>query len=100
MYKKKITEEEFLEMLINKELEIAEAPIRYKDIKAMPKEEQREFEFFTRYTFKTKEQYEEWEKFFYDHVYDWLPKSVSKGRIKNEFGWINLNWGLKQDYNE
>ena len=52
-YVKKISKEEFIEMVINKELEIANADVRYKDIVSMSREEQDEFEFWTRYTFKT-----------------------------------------------
>ena len=39
MYTKKLTDDEFLEMIIDKELEIAQADIRYKDIMAMPEKE-------------------------------------------------------------
>ena len=94
MYKKKLTDAQFVELVIDKELEIAGADVRYKDIAAMPIEEQKHFDFYDKYTFKTLEQFLEWRQFFYDHFYDWQPKHVSKERMRKEFAWWNLDWGL------
>ena len=98
MNKKKLTDEEFVELVINKELEIAGADIRYKDIIALPKEKQEELRFFEKYAFKTPEQYIEWRDFFYEQFYNWQPKRISKNRMKQEFGWFNLTWGLTCDF--
>lgn len=97
-YVKKLTDNEFVELIIDKELEISGTDVRYKDITAMPKEEQKEYEFYTRFTFKTLEQFLEWRQFFYDHFYDWQPKSVKKSQMEREFNWFNLQWGLKYDF--
>ena len=97
-YVKKLTDEEFLEMVIDKELEIGGAPFRYKDIMAKPIEERKTWRWFQEYMFDTLEQFLEWRQFFYDHFYDWQPKSVSKARMKREFQWWNLQWGLKYNF--
>ena len=96
---KKITNKEFIELIIDKELEIANAPIRYKDLIAMTKEEQEKFKFYTKYTFKTLDEYLEWKNFFMEHIYDWLPKRTNKTECEREFAYTNLMWGLKYDFN-
>ena len=98
MKTKKLTDKEFVELVINKELEIANADIRYKDIVALSKEEQDKLEFYTKFTFKTLEEFLEWRDFFYKEFYNWQPKRVSKDQMKREFGWFNLQWGLKCDF--
>ena len=49
---KKLTDKEFLELVIDKELEIAGADVRFKDLDAMTKEQQEEYKFFSRFSFK------------------------------------------------
>lgn len=98
MYTKKLTDDEFLEMIIDKELEIAQADIRYKDIMAMPEKERREFRFYDKYSFKTLEQFIEWQNFFFDHFYDWKPKRVKERRKKDYFNYLNLDLGLRYDF--
>lgn len=95
---KKLTDNEFIELIVDKELEIAGADVRYKDIIKMSKEEQEEFRFFEKYSFKTPEQFIEWKNFFFEHIYDWLPKRTSLNQIKKEFAWFNLSWGLVFDF--
>ena len=95
---KKLTDKEFLELVIDKELEIAGADIRFKDLDAMTKEQQEEYEFFSRFSFNTLEEFLEWRQFFYDHFYDWQPKRVNKKAMEREFAWFNLQWGLKLDF--
>lgn len=97
-YKKKLTDNEFVELVINKELEIAGADMRYADIVKLTKDEQQKMQWWTKYTFKTLEQFLEWRQFFYDHFYDWQPKSVKKSVMEREFQWWNLQWGLKYDF--
>lgn len=97
-YKKKLTSEEFVKTIIDKELEIVDADIRYDDIIKLPKEEQEKLKWWSKYSFKTFEQFEEWKEFFYEKFYDWQPKSISKEMMKKEFSWINLMWGLKYDF--
>lgn len=92
---KKLTDDEFVELIIDKELEIANADIRAKDIKALSKEEQDKLKWWEKYEFKTVEEFLEWRNFFYDHFYDWQPKRVGKYDMKREFSWFNLCWGLQ-----
>ena len=98
MRTKKLTDLEFLELVIDKELEIANADTRYKDIMSLPIEERKKFDFYNRYSFKTVEQFIEWRQFFYDHFYDWQPKYRSKASMKQEFSYWNLQWGLTCDF--
>lgn len=95
---KKLTDEEFIELIINKELEIVNADIRYKDIKKTSKEEQETFCFWEKYSFDTKEDYLEWKDFFFANVYNWLPRSTTKHQIEEEFAWFDLSWGLKSNW--
>lgn len=95
---KKLTDIEFLELVINKELEIANAPVRFKDIMAMPDKDRREWKWFQEYTFDTLEQFLEWRQFFFDHFYDWQPKRESPRRALEIFRWYNLQWGLKYNF--
>ena len=97
-YKKKLTDNEFVELIIDKELEIAGADMRYADIIKLTKDEQQKMQWWTKYTFKTLEQFLEWRQFFYDNFYDWQPKSVKKSTMEREFQWWNLQWGLKYDF--
>ena len=98
MKAKKLTDKEFVELIIDKELEIAGADVRFKDLDAMTHEEQEKYEFFTRFSFKTLEDFLEWRQFFYDHFYDWQPKRTSKEMMRREFAWFNLQWGLTLDF--
>ena len=95
---KKLTDKKFLELVIDKELEIAGADVRFKDLEAMTKEQQEEYKFFNRFSFNTSEEFLEWRQFFYDHFYDWQPKYVNKKTMEREFAWFNLQWGLKSDF--
>ena len=98
MKTKKLTDKEFVELIIDKELEIAGADVRFKDLEAMTKEQQEEYKFFSRFSFNTSEEFLEWRQFFYDHFYDWQPKCVNKKAMEREFAWFNLQWGLKSDF--
>lgn len=89
MIKKKLTDAEFLELIINKELELVGAPERYKDLIV-----NKDKDWYDRYRFESEEQYEEWKQFFFDHFYDWQQKRYSKRFIAHEFGYCNLMWGF------
>ena len=95
---KKLTDKEFLELVIDKELEIAGADVRFKDLKSMTKEQEEEYKFFNRFSFNNLEEFLEWRQFFYDHFYEWQPKSVNKKEMEREFSWFNLQWGLKLNF--
>lgn len=99
---KKISQEEFIKLVINKELEIANANITYDDIindAKKPLEEQTLKHWYTDNSFKTVEQYLEWKQFFFNHFSDWQPKRNStKTKIAKEFSWFNLLYGLKYDF--
>lgn len=98
MKTKKLTDKEFVELIINKELEIAGADVRFKDLKSMTKEQEEEYKFFNRFSFNNLEEFLEWRQFFYDHFYEWQPKRVNKKEMEREFSWFNLQWGLKLNF--
>ena len=98
MKTKKLTDKEFVELIIDKELEIAGADVRFKDLKSMTKEQEEEYKFFNRFSFNNLEEFLEWRQFFYDHFYEWQPKSVNKKEMEREFSWFNLQWGLKLNF--
>ena len=97
-YKKKLTNEEFVKAIINKELEIANADIRYDDILALTKEEQNKLEWWSKYSFKKYTDFAKWKEFFCEKFYEWQPKTVNKTMMEREFSWINLMWGLKYGF--
>ena len=48
------------------------------------------------YTFKTEEQFQEWKSFCILEIVSKLK--VSKKEAESEFNWLNLMYGLKQEY--
>ena len=51
---------------------------------------------FQYYTFKSKEQFEDWKTFC---ILEMISKlKMSKEKAEHEFNWLNLQYGLKQDY--
>lgn len=93
MYVKKISIDEFIKLIVDKELEIANAPIRYDDIIA---NQDKYPHWYQDYSFDTIEQYLEWKKFYYDHFYDWKPKRIKN--IDRYFSWHALAYGLKYNF--
>ena len=90
-----ISPEEVGEVISGDEVALAEQMERTK---ALTKEQQEEYKFFSRFSFNTSEEFLEWRQFFYDHFYDWQPKCVNKKAMEREFAWFNLQWGLKSDF--
>lgn len=98
---KKLTTDEFYELVINKELEIAGASIKYKDIiedYKKPAEEQKLRRWFIDNKFNTYNQFKEWKQFYKDHFYDWKPKRCAKKEIEGYFAWFNLMYGLAWNF--
>lgn len=97
MKEPRITHEEFLALAIDKELELANAPVRYKDISGENKE--KHLTWFDDYTL-TEEQYKEWEKFCLEKAK--LIKGFSrvrKSQLDQAFGYFALQFGLKVERN-
>ena len=92
MYKKKITTDEFIKLIVDKELELVGAPIRYDDLIG---NQEKYPTWYQDYSFKL-DQYLEWKKFYFDHFYDWKPKRVKD--IQRYFSWHSLQYGLKYDF--
>lgn len=94
MKHKKISTEQFLEMMINKELEIVNAPIRYSDLIGEKKHYYTHW--YTDFAFDTIDQYKEWENYYYEHFYDHYPKRIKD--IHRHFSWFNLQYGLRYGF--
>lgn len=94
MYTKKLTDKEFAKMMVNKQLEIV--GVTETDFDKII--ETGDKDWFDRYAFTTKEQYDEFEQFYCDHFYDWQPKRISKVRMMKEFAWWMLQYGLRYDF--
>ena len=99
---KKITEREFIKLIVDKELEVAGVPYGFDDIiedLMLPKEQQKIGEkWFDKYEFGTPEKYIEWKNFVYDHFYDWKPKHTPRKFLNQWFSEFRLNWGLKYGF--
>lgn len=98
---KRLENLEFLRLLVNKELELANADITFDDIqedRKRPKEERKLDTWFDDYTLDTIEQYAEWKDFFMRHVKDWYGSGCSRRIAENEFGWVSLCYGLRYNF--
>jgi len=87
-----MTKEEILEACINKELEPYQ--VTYRQIKENPLIEG--IEWYSHFTFNSKEQFESW-KYFCISLFRKELKH-SKKQAEREFDWLNLMYGLKQEY--
>ena len=97
---KKISEQQFVLDVIQRELDIVDAGIHFnsfEELSEWTKKPENE-RWFEKYCFVDEAQYEEWKEYFYKHFYDWQPKRTPKYLVDREFGWFNLSWGLKCDY--
>lgn len=90
-YKKKISVEQYLFDIVQKEFDIVNSGVKFKDLKEM--EQHCKGDWYEKFSF-TKEQYEEWKAYCLNHFYDWQPKRISKQWAEETFGWINLNYGF------
>lgn len=107
---KKLTDEEFLLKLTNKELEIAGGPQfeTFEELCAWSKENGEvekdengnitKLPWYQHYTFKSQEEADEWHEYYNNLFYEWKPKSTSKTSRNNTFEWLNLQYGLKKDF--
>lgn len=100
MYKKKISDEQFVLDCINKEFEIIGSTLHwdtFEELCEWSKEEQNQH-WYRDNSFTSREQYEQWRDYFLEHFYDWQPKRVSKDRAEREFSWFTLQYGFTYDF--
>lgn len=90
---KKLTDQEFVKLMVDKELEIVGTDIRYNDLIAEPEKYKN---WFQDYAFDTVEQYGKWKQFYWQHFYDKYPKRVKD--IAKYFSWFTLQYGLKYNF--
>ena len=87
---------EFLQLIIQKELDLYGA--KFEDIKALPEGRLPSGEWwFHHYTFETKEQYDEWKQFCITELRN-SRERLSKKKAEDVFRWIDLQWGLKHQW--
>lgn len=94
MYVKKLTDIEFVKLIVDKELEIVNAPVRYNDLIADKEGIYKHW--YQDFAFDDIKQYIEWKEFYYDHFYDWKPKRIKD--IDRHFSWFALQYGLKYNF--
>jgi hypothetical protein len=88
--------EELLIKLIQKQLDLHGA--KFEDIKATKDGKLPNGEFwYQHYTFETKEQYEDWKEFCITELRN-SRERLSKNRAEEAFRWIDLQWGLKHQF--
>lgn len=98
---RKLTDDEFLKLIINKELEIAGADITYDDIVEdgkLPNEERKLSNWHDMYSFDTIDQYIEWKNFVLDHFNKWKSGRLSKRYMEEWFSWNSLCYGLRYNF--
>lgn len=87
---------EFLQLLIQKQLDLYN--VKFEDVKALPEGKMPNGEWwFHHYTFETKEQYEEWKQFCISELRN-SRERLSKKKAEAVFRWIDLQWGLKHQF--
>ena len=84
--------QEILEMCINKELEPHRVTCQY--VRENPLIDGQDW--FSHFTFKSKEEFDEWKSFCITLFRKELK--YSKIQSEREFDWVNLMYGLKQEY--
>ena len=97
-YVKKISDEQFTLDCVNKELEIANTGLHFGTFEALVGYAKEHQHWYSDFEFKTPEEYQQWKNYFFEHFYDWKPKSYSKATIEREFRWFDLDYGLKWGY--
>ena len=87
---------EFLQKLVQKELDLHGA--KFEDIQALPEGRMSNGDFWYQYyKFATKEQYDEWKQFCIAELRN-SRERLSKARAEKVFMWIDLQWGLKHQW--
>lgn len=88
--------EEFLTKVIQKQLDLHGA--KYEEIKNMKDGKMPNGEFwYHHYKFETKEQHTEWKKYCIEELRNSKERPTKK-RAEQIFMWIDLQWGLKQQW--
>ena len=88
--------EEFLTKIIQKQLDLHGA--KFEDIKALVDGKLPNGEFwYQHYKFNTKEQFENWKQFCITELRN-SRERLSKKRAEEIFIWIDLQWGLKHQW--
>lgn len=100
-YVKKISDEQFVLDCINKEFEIIGSNLHwdtFEELSAWSKLPENE-EWYSKYQFDTKEQYETWKEYYLEHFYAWQPKWYSKKVVeKHYFPWFSLQYGFSEKW--
>lgn len=87
---------EFLQKLVQRELDLHGA--KFEDIQALPAGRMPNGEWwYQHYKFETKEQFDEWKQFCITELRN-SRERLSKKRAEEVFKWIDLQWGLKHEY--
>ena len=106
-YVKKITTDQFIRDVID--FELKPYGINFEYILNLPKEPKNKDEidpnieyqdkWFSRYKFKTFDEFNAFRKYFYEHWKDCATKiNWKKDILYREFEWFNLNYGLSIGY--
>ena len=97
-YKKKISGDQFLLDVIQKELDIVGAGVHFDSAEELIEWGKQHPTWYKDYEFKTIEQFYEWREYFYEHFYEWKPKRVKKSEMEEHFRWFNFQYGLKYGF--
>lgn len=89
---KKLTDEEFVKLMIDKAFEIIGEDITHDDL---VHDREKYKNWFTDYSFNLS-QYIEWKKFFFDNFHKWRPKRIKPTNAL--FSLFAMQYGLKYDF--
>lgn len=88
--------DELLQKLVQKELDLYN--VKFEDIVALPEGRMPNGEWwFHHYVFETEEQYNEWKQYCITELRN-TRERLSKKRSEDVFRWIDLQWGLKHQF--
>ena len=105
-FTKKLTDEEFIRNIINKQLEPYK--LTYDDLKNLPhkpnnsdKDDKTVYyeDWFQKCEFKSFDEFISWKKYYYEQYKLWQPKRKWRRHdVERCFDWHNLSFGLKYGY--
>jgi len=93
---KKLTDDEFIKLMIDKECEIVNAPFMYDDL--ITKRYNNWQTWFNDYAFTSAEQYAEWKQFFIDNISKWKQGKITKHYKETMFNDFSLEFGFSEKF--
>lgn len=96
--KYKLPSTELVDLLIDKQLE--KYGVTCKQMRELPDGKIDGVHWYEYYTFLDDEEYTKWKEFCLDVLSNQITPKLPKAKVIEEFGMLDLMWGLKRNYGE